>query len=122
MTKTLEEMIAELRRLDAEEIQEKVARHLCKLMGDEWKLGSKLYMSTAKEILDDIALPELLKALETPVAWLHEITEPDGLHSVMLSQSPENPWSHWLSSHSKQCVYVRKPLFALPPHGGGDEG
>lgn len=52
-------------------------------------------------------------------AYLHQITEPNGQLSLMFSQSPNNPWSHWLASHREKCAYVVTPLY---PDPGGQIG
>ncbi len=63
----------------------------------------------------------ILSALSTAVskteavAWKHEITEPDGQKTVLLSNAAENPWSHWLAAHRIQCEYAITPLYATPP-------
>lgn len=45
--------------------QERVARILCRLMGDEWQQGEQLYRSTADEIIATLApAPDLLAALK----------------------------------------------------------
>lgn len=48
-----------------------------------------------------------------PVAWRHAIVEPDGRKNIMLSQSAENPWSHWVEKHLGECVYACTPLYDL---------
>lgn len=57
---------------EATSVQEVVARHLCALMDDEWRLGRKLYMSTAAEILADIAYDDLLSACRGAAANYYE--------------------------------------------------
>jgi len=56
-------------------------------------------------------LPALKPA---PVAWLHEITEPDGHYTRILSMSGDNPWAHWLEPHRSACIYKATPLYATP--------
>lgn len=56
--------LAELHRLNAEATQKIIAKRLCNLMDDEWKLGRGLYMEVAKEILVSIEFPELLAKAE----------------------------------------------------------
>lgn len=46
-----------------------------------------------------------------PVAWLHEMKEPDSKSSI-LSRSPENPFGHWLEKYREQCTYSVTPLYA----------
>lgn len=73
-------------------------------------------METAIAYLDAGGNPRTAESLRSILAsaapaegrdsiWLHEIVEPDGRASTMLSRSPENPWSHWLQSHLATCRY-----------------
>lgn len=49
-----------------------------------------------------------------PVAWQHEITEPDEYAQKMYSASVANPWGHWLQEHRDKCTYKVTPLYAAP--------
>lgn len=46
------------------------------------------------------------------IGYKHEITEPDGQHSVMFSAAPGNPWSKWVAEHRERCQYTCTPLVA----------
>lgn len=54
-----------------------------------------------------------------PVAYMHEITEPEpmagGSHHVMYSASANNPWSHWVQQHREKCEYRCTPLYTRAP-------
>lgn len=50
---------------------------------------------------------------DRPTAYLHEITEPGSMEPmIMLSMSPDNPWSHWMAMHLDKCTYRATPLCA----------
>jgi hypothetical protein len=50
-----------------------------------------------------------------PVAWLHEVQEPDRQHPLSLfSRDDANPWSHWRADHKAKCVFKSTPLYAAP--------
>jgi hypothetical protein len=55
---------------------------------------------------------------EQPVAYLHRIVEP-GQASVsdntLFSYSAENPWSHWVERHRRECVWTCTPLYSTAP-------
>lgn len=51
---------------------------------------------------------------DRPVAYLHEITEPDGNTTPMYSASKSNPWSHWTERHKERCKYKCTPLYSRP--------
>jgi hypothetical protein len=67
----------------------------------------------AQEFLD--AKAALAEPAWVPVAWAHEIKEPDRSTLRLLSYSPTNPWSHWLESHREKCTYTVTPLYAAAP-------
>lgn len=56
-----------------------------------------------------------LSAEGEPVAWQHEITEPNRPAQVLLSRSSDNPWSTWTEDHLGECAYSATPLYASPP-------
>jgi hypothetical protein len=51
-----------------------------------------------------------------PVAYRHEMTEPDDKQAprYLYSGSKNNPWSHWMEEHLGKCRYVCTPLYAAP--------
>jgi hypothetical protein len=49
-----------------------------------------------------------------PVAYLHEIREPERDTVYLLSKAGANPWSHWMQEHLDRCIYNRTPLYAAP--------
>lgn len=52
-----------------------------------------------------------------PVAYRHEMTEPDDAQAprYFYSASKNNPWSHWMQEHLDRCRYVGTPLYASAP-------
>jgi hypothetical protein len=52
------------------------------------------------------------KAGGDAVAWRHELDEPGYGPHIMLSLSPDNPWSHWVAEHLGKCAYRVTPLYA----------
>jgi hypothetical protein len=50
-----------------------------------------------------------------PIAWLHQITKPDGGSFKMHSSSADNPWRPWVQKHKDKCTYTATPLYAAQP-------
>lgn len=71
----------------------------------------------AQEILGRClsVFPAAAQGLQTvPVAWLHEVKEPDSDWRSMLSRHAEHPWSHWIERHKAECEFKSTPLYAAP--------
>lgn len=71
------------------------------------------------EALDQLAAAKSTPATGQPVAWRHEIKEPDHDWTTMFSGSSDNPWSHWVATYKAGCEYRVTPLYAATPTEDG---
>ena len=56
-----------------------------------------------------------------PVAFRHEMIEPDREPFYVYSGSSANPWSHWMAEYLGQCTYSCQPLYTLPTPASDDQ-
>jgi hypothetical protein len=60
--------------------------------------------------------PAAVPAVQAPVAWLHEVQEPDHQQPfTLLSRDAANPWAHWCAGHKARCTFKVTPLYAAAP-------
>ncbi|MDI1266812.1 MAG: hypothetical protein PS018_26465 [bacterium] len=76
--------------------------------------GAKAVMRLLADAARKGAEAALARRGQEPVAWRHEIVEPDGTVNSLLSNSSDNPFSHWLEKHRDECTYTVTPLYAHP--------
>jgi NTP pyrophosphatase (non-canonical NTP hydrolase) len=94
--------------------REQVIGVMGQALDDALDNGALTRLAQLNCIYDALAAAGMIVGGGEAVAWLHKVTEPDGSSHDLFSDSPNNPWSHWVEAHREQCIYAATPLYTHP--------